>query len=136
MASDDSSPRRPTLRPRAFLPLSDGDMAFSTRGQNLPALISSLGTPPVGRRVSTYRFHFGGHEDVEQGRRSEEFSRSNGDITSSRRNSDSDSVKERQQEVDRRMSTAAQILMTPEMRSQRLIGNANPRYKWYGVSRG
>ncbi|KAK1080467.1 hypothetical protein LTR33_005525 [Friedmanniomyces endolithicus] len=31
---------------------------------------------------------------------------------------------------DRRMSNAASVLMTPQMRSQRLIGNSNPRYRW------
>jgi cation diffusion facilitator family transporter len=31
---------------------------------------------------------------------------------------------------ERRMSNAASILNTPQMRSQRLIGNSNPRYKW------
>lgn len=31
---------------------------------------------------------------------------------------------------ERRMSHAASILGTPQMRSQRLIGNSNPRYKW------
>lgn len=31
---------------------------------------------------------------------------------------------------DRRQSVGAQILNTPQMRSQRLIGNSNPRYKW------
>lgn len=31
---------------------------------------------------------------------------------------------------DRRISHAAEVLMTPQMRSQRLIGNSNPRYKW------
>jgi hypothetical protein len=30
----------------------------------------------------------------------------------------------------RRNSNAASILNTPQMRSQRLIGNSNPRYKW------
>lgn len=34
-------------------------------------------------------------------------------------------------EVDaRRMSLGPEILMTPQMRSMRLIGNSNPRYKW------
>jgi len=28
------------------------------------------------------------------------------------------------------MSLAASVLMTPQMRSQRLIGNSNPRYRW------
>jgi cation diffusion facilitator family transporter len=31
---------------------------------------------------------------------------------------------------DRRSSIGAHILNTPQMRSQRLIGNSNPRYKW------
>ncbi|KAF2170746.1 hypothetical protein M409DRAFT_63823 [Zasmidium cellare ATCC 36951] len=31
---------------------------------------------------------------------------------------------------NRRMSYQASVLMTPEVRSQRLIGNTNPRYRW------
>jgi len=31
---------------------------------------------------------------------------------------------------DRRHSVGASVLNTPQMRSQRLIGNSNPRYKW------
>lgn len=31
---------------------------------------------------------------------------------------------------DRKPSMAAPLLMTPQMRSQRLIGNSNPRYQW------
>lgn len=31
---------------------------------------------------------------------------------------------------ERRVSGAASVLDTPHMRSQRLIGNSNPRYKW------
>jgi len=34
------------------------------------------------------------------------------------------------QSATRRKSTAPAALMTPQMRSQRLIGNSNPRYKW------
>lgn len=30
---------------------------------------------------------------------------------------------------DRKLS-AANVLLTPQMRSQRLIGNSNPRYRW------
>jgi hypothetical protein len=33
-------------------------------------------------------------------------------------------------DTERRTSAAASILNTPQMRSQRLIGNSNPRYKW------
>jgi hypothetical protein len=32
---------------------------------------------------------------------------------------------------DRRHSVGASVLNTPQMRSQRLIGNSNPRYKWW-----
>lgn len=31
---------------------------------------------------------------------------------------------------ERRLSHAAEVLMTPQMRSMRLIGNSNPRYRW------
>jgi divalent metal cation (Fe/Co/Zn/Cd) transporter len=31
---------------------------------------------------------------------------------------------------ERRLSNAASVLNTPQMRSQRLIGNSNPRYRW------
>lgn len=31
---------------------------------------------------------------------------------------------------ERRMSHAVEVLMTPQMRSMRLIGNSNPRYRW------
>ena len=31
---------------------------------------------------------------------------------------------------ERRISHAAEVLMTPQMRSMRLIGNSNPRYRW------
>jgi hypothetical protein len=118
MNSENSSPRRPSLRLRAFLPLSE-DSAFSTRGQNLPAIIQSFGTPPVARRASTFRF-LDGQEDVEAQRRLVDLERSH----------DSHDFEERDGATDRRMSSAAAILMTPEMRSQRLIGNSNPRYKW------
>lgn len=31
---------------------------------------------------------------------------------------------------DRKLSAGAQVLLTPQMRSMRLIGNSNPRYRW------
>jgi len=34
------------------------------------------------------------------------------------------------QKKDERKPSAANVLMTPQMRSQRLIGNSNPRYRW------
>jgi hypothetical protein len=119
MNGETSSPReRPGLRLRAFLPLSE-DSPFGTRGQKLPALIQSFGTPPLARRASTFRF-LEGQEDLEAARRLAE--------------NDSHDPEERDGAGDRRMSNAVHILMTPEMRSQRLIGNSNPRYKWCVVS--
>jgi hypothetical protein len=116
--SESTSPRaRPGLRLRGFLPLSEDSSTFSTRGQNLPGLIQTFGTPPIARRASTFRF-LEGHEDVEAARRLAD---------------ESNGFEERDGAGDRRMSSAALILMTPEMRSQRLIGNSNPRYKWYAV---
>jgi cation diffusion facilitator family transporter len=35
-----------------------------------------------------------------------------------------------ERDSDRRSSVGAHVLNTPQMRSQRLIGNSNPRYKW------
>jgi hypothetical protein len=125
MSAEDNSPRaRPGLRLRAFLPLSEDATTFSTRGQNLPAILSSLGTPPqIARRPSSYRF-LNPHDDEEAQRKSGEFDRAS---------LDGQSYDETMEAArDRRMSTAAEILMTPQMRSQRLIGKSNPRYKWYG----
>ena len=33
-------------------------------------------------------------------------------------------------DAERRMSLGAHALNTPQMRSQRLIGQSNPRYRW------
>ena len=41
-----------------------------------------------------------------------------------------DDVEERPAFERRQSEHAAKILMTPQMRSQRLIGNSNPRYEW------
>jgi hypothetical protein len=119
MASDEvlASSHRQTLR--AFLPLSE-DVAISTRGQTLPALLHSLSTPP--RRISTFRLS-DQLDDVESQRDSGEHER--------RKSWDAHSAEERRPGLDeRRLSNAAFVLMTPQMRSQRLIGNSNPRYRW------
>lgn len=34
------------------------------------------------------------------------------------------------EKAERRASLVASVLLTPQMRSQRLIGNSNPRYRW------
>ncbi|KAF2115035.1 cation efflux family-domain-containing protein [Lophiotrema nucula] len=115
-----SLPRIPSLK--AFLPLSAE--TISTRGQNLPALLkhSRSSGNALPRRPSTLRSNSrerrgsvsSGDDDLESFRHG---------LTMSWANSD----KERE---ERRISLAAQILNTPQMRSQRLIGNSNPRYRW------
>jgi hypothetical protein len=113
----EASPRRPALR--AFLPLSE-DVAFSTHGRNLQGLMRNLSSTP--RRTSTYRAH-DHNSDEEVGRLSGELER--------RRSWDDNSFEERRiPGEDRRLSNAALVLLTPQMRSQRLIGNSNPRYRW------
>lgn len=95
---------------KLFLPLQNEGSAISTRGQHLPSLFN--------RRPSTVR-------SSERGRRGS-ISEDEEDLESGRQggmiNYDSDS--------DRRHSVGASILNTPQMRSMRLIGNSNPRYKW------
>lgn len=122
MTDHDASPAKSSSLPRnlsssslrihglkAFLPLSAETNAFSTRGQHLPSLLS--------RRPSTNRADHRGsfalsddEEDIE--------SLKHGLATTLGK------------DAERRMSVGAQVLKTPQMRSQRLIGNSNPRYKW------
>lgn len=113
-----ASPRRPGLR--AFLPPSE-DVAF-THGRNLQGLVRNLSTTP-GRRSSTFRGH--DYTSDEEGGGRPELER--------RRSWQDEDFEERRipgEDVGRKMSNAALVLMTPQMRSQRLIGNSNPRYKW------
>ncbi|OCK78746.1 hypothetical protein K432DRAFT_406186 [Lepidopterella palustris CBS 459.81] len=101
---------------KAFLPLSAETTAISTRGQNLPSLIQSYSSGQVlSRRPST--IHSGerrrSEEDVESGRVH--------GLTIGWGGGERD---------ERRASIGASVLLTPQMRSQRLIGNSNPRYQW------
>ena len=120
---------------KGFLPLSD-EHSISTRGQNLPGIIQSRSstniqglskerpTQSAQRRRSSHgedlqrrstesrdRHTLDGH-DLELGRRVS-FTPVWGDSESTHLD-------------DRKMS----VLFTPQMRSQRLIGNSNPRYRW------
>jgi hypothetical protein len=101
------SPGQPRLTTsKLFLPLvADTASSISTRGQVLPSLFA--------RRPSTIR---------------------RGSLTDD--DEDIEALRaglmmpyDRDPEM-RRNSNAASILNTPQMRSQRLIGNSNPRYKW------
>lgn len=114
----DASPRRPGLK--AFLPLSE-DLALSNHARNLQGLMRTrtLSTTP-NRRSSAFRGHESYASDEEAGRPDME-----------RRRSWEDGYEERRMPgEERRLSNAAAVLMTPQMRSQRLIGNSNPRYRW------
>ena len=98
-----------------FLPLNE-ETAVSTRGQRLPGLLRNRSSQslqsnvaPTTRRLSMTRSH-----DEEDGNAAGMigYRLPGGDV------------------ADRKMSMGAEILMTPQMRSQRLIGNSNPRYRW------
>ncbi|KAH7386825.1 cation diffusion facilitator 10 [Phaeosphaeria sp. MPI-PUGE-AT-0046c] len=107
------SPRSASLprltNSKLFLPLtSDSASAISTRGHHLPSLFT--------RRPSTVRSHErrGSLTDEEE------------DIEAFR----GSFMMPYDRDTERRSSAAASVLNTPQMRSQRLIGNSNPRYKW------
>ena len=127
---NDSSPRPQSYRIgslRGFLPLSDTSNAFSTRGQKLPSLLQNRSTATAKdvwaqtpqRRSATPETNEDDESDVER---------------------DADGVydgpspaKGRNPKMDRRMSGVSdrgEVLMTPQMRSMRLIGSNNPRYRW------
>lgn len=116
---------------KGFLPLSsEENNAMSTRGQALPGLISARknsGTDKRSyrRRPSSFSDdnarnssdgrERGSPDDVESGlwRRGSSFTPMWGD-------SDSEHMDD----------SRARLLMTPQMRSMRLIGYSNPRYRW------
>ena len=118
--ADGSPPRPQSLRIglRGFLPLSED--VVSTRGQKLPSIIRDRSTASmrelraqwVQRRQSTYI------NDVEQ------------DVEREGDRQGRDREGESPREMQKRMSNASEGLLTPQMRSMRLIGNNNPRYEW------
>ncbi|KAF2823790.1 cation diffusion facilitator 10 [Ophiobolus disseminans] len=94
---------------KLFLPVaSDTSTAISTRGQHLPSLFT--------RRPSTIRSN----------ERRGSLTDDDEDVESFR----AGLMMPYDRDPERRSSSAASILNTPQMRSQRLIGNSNPRYKW------
>ncbi|KAI7664118.1 hypothetical protein KC318_g7912, partial [Hortaea werneckii] len=136
---------------KGFLPLVE-DTSLSTRGQHLPGLIASSSSP-IGTSKSS------SNVAAMKGWQARRRRSSLGDSdTPARRSTESDrprfqaespthlnaqvdaEVQRRLSGVlgwgggdeadERRMSMAANVLMTPQMRSQRLIGNSNPRYRW------
>ena len=128
--ADDSSPRPKSYRIgslRGFLPLSDTSNAFSTRGQKLPSLIQSRSTANVKdlwaqtpqRRSANLETQEDDESDAERDAGGEYDGPS--------------PAKSRVSRMERRMSAVSdggEVLMTPQMRSMRLIGSNNPRYSW------
>ncbi|KAL8967671.1 MAG: hypothetical protein Q9197_005309 [Variospora fuerteventurae] len=124
-----SSPEKPsTVRLgtlRGFLPLA-GD-SVSTRGQNLPSLIQSRSSASLRdvraylnqRKTSVYHDETDEEPDVER----------DGGLRSSQRNGHSP-ASNKTGRPERQASNTSEALMTPQMRSMRLIGNSNPRYQW------
>lgn len=127
MTSDDLSSSPPQYgriaRLRGFLPLSSEDASpMATHGHGtLTSLIKSrshTSLQHLSRRPSSLR----GRDtpDIED---ADPLSRSISRRTSTR----PDVEDEFRRSEERRMSA---VLMGPQMRSQRLIGNSNPRYRW------
>ncbi|KAF1983449.1 hypothetical protein K402DRAFT_361196 [Aulographum hederae CBS 113979] len=108
-------------RLNGFLPPPADEAALSTRGQALPSLLSHIGSP----HSPGWRGSISLDEDIEaaRGRTSRA-----GSVWG--RSPDGRAREGRDSAEDRRVSMAASVLMTPQMRSQRLIGNSNPRYQW------
>lgn len=120
---DERPPRGYQIAPlKGFLPLND-EVTLSTRGQNLPSLIrrnrsgASLSTLDKHERrtsasASPQLHKSRGSDDLEAG------IIIGGAWTTG-------------ELMERRLSSGMPAaMMTPQMRSQRLIGNSNPRYKW------
>lgn len=107
---------------RGFLPLASDSV--STRGQNLPALIQSRSSASLRdvraylnqRKTSVYHDETDDERDIER----------DGDVRKDKQSTESNKYAR----SDRRTSNASEVLMTPQMRSTRLIGNSNPRYQW------
>nr|OQO17104.1 hypothetical protein B0A51_14054 [Rachicladosporium sp. CCFEE 5018] len=121
---------------KGYLPLGEEGRSLSTRGQALPTLISNRSSTNVAglnQRPKSTRRRSSVGEDLQ--RRSTERSRESGhqhgvdrDIETGKRQAFVPVWGEHEVAAmnDRRMS----VLNTPQMRSQRLIGNSNPRYRW------
>ena len=111
-------------RLRGFLPLSSEDTnPMATHGQGtLTSLIKSRSTASLqnmSRRPSSLR---GGRDTPDVEEAEPQLSRSR----TRRMSRDADTDDYRSSE-ERRLSA---VLLGPQMRSQRLIGNSNPRYRW------
>jgi len=126
-SSPDTNPRRGTSLPRipslkSFLPLtSDPGPSLSTRGQNLPFIIQNhqrAQDASPSRRPSAIRVD---DDALEAGRYH--------GLTMPWGGGDRDRGREQRRSSFGTLA-GADVLNSSIMRSQRLIGNSNPRYKW------
>lgn len=115
-----------------FIPLNEEQTALSTRGQRLPLMFQSRSStslfsgrraepPPAPKRRASFHSASSADDDTERGLDDELPSMGEGSPLRRRTTHDTD---------PRRMSLGPEILNTPQMRSMRLIGNSNPRYRW------
>ncbi|KAI5209270.1 hypothetical protein AUEXF2481DRAFT_38162 [Aureobasidium subglaciale EXF-2481] len=124
--STPSSSRLSASGVKSFLPLSE-ESALSTRGQHLPQLIRERSSPNATgltgrRRRSSLDGSFAPGTSFE-------------DTAAASDNEPATPQQARHRvaaadDASRRLSSGAAALMTPQMRSMRLIGNSNPRYRW------
>ena len=128
--TDDSSPRPKSYRIgslRGFLPLSDTSNAFSTRGQKLPSLIQSRSTANAKDLWAQLPQRRSGTPETFEDDESNVEGAADGGYDGP------SPAKSRLSKMDRKMSSVSdggEVLLTPQMRSMRLIGSNNPRYKW------
>lgn len=147
--SDSTDPKHSANQ--RFSPLAQ-EASLSTRGQHLPHLIHNRSSPSladIGKRGQKSWKHGsqvpqGDDDDLELGRSKtvgSQWSREGPEGTvygldghvphpPSNFALRKGSVVAVERDSSRKQSTAPSILMTTQMRSQRLIGNSNPRYKW------
>ena len=132
-SSCDSPPRPKSYRIgslRDFLPLSDSSNTFSTRGQTLPSLIQSRSSANIkDLRTQVAQRRSAAPETT----RDEEIDVRRDCDGSTTEHGGPSPAKSLSGRGVRRMSSVNDpgvVLMTPQMRSMRLIGNSNPRYQW------
>src|SRR2546423_13704798 len=100
----------------AFIPLNE-EVAVSTRGQRLPSLIQSRSS----NALHTLSRHRGRVNSMQSSGTGDEEARAGAD----------DWRRPSRNDIDpRKNSVNPDILNTPQVRSMRLIGNSNPRYRW------
>ncbi|KAI4726782.1 hypothetical protein E4T49_05402 [Aureobasidium sp. EXF-10728] len=129
MSTPSSNKRLPGSGAKSFLPLSE-ESALSTRGQHLPQLIRerSITNAPAStgrRRRSSLDGNFAPGTSFE-----DNAAISDNEPPTPQQARFRATTNDQNPDASRRLSSGAAALMAPQMRSMRLIGNSNPRYRW------